>query len=201
MISTLAKSAATVIVLAAAGVQAAQNSLQQVTGISPNPNNVGMYVYKPTKLASPPPLIVAIHYCTGSAQAYFSGTQYATLADTYGYIVIYPDSPRSGKCFDVNTPQTLSHDGGGDSQGIASMIKYAIANYGVDPKQVYVSRLIPSSYARVNVAHSGHRHILGRHDDQRYVRLIPRLIPGCIRLLRCPLRLFRWLERLEQSVR
>lgn len=122
------------------GALAAQNQLQQVTAnIGPNPNNVGMYVYKPTKLASPLSLIVAIHYCTGTAQAYFSGTQYANLADTYGYIVVYPSSPRSGTCFDVNTPQTLSHNGGGDSQGIASMITYSINNYGVDPNHVYVT--------------------------------------------------------------
>ena len=100
------------------GVYAAQNQLTQVTGdIGPNPNNVGMFVYKPSKLASPTPLIVAIHYCQGSAevrfffftcslkltilayQAYFTGTQYATLADTYGFIVVYPNSPRSGSCF------------------------------------------------------------------------------------------------------
>lgn len=125
---------------AISGALAAQNQLQQVTAnIGPNPNNVGMYVYKPTKLASPLPLIVAIHYCTGSAQAYFSGTQYANLADTYGYIVVYPSSPRSGTCFDVNTPQTLSHNGGGDSQGIASMITYSINNYGVSPNHVYVT--------------------------------------------------------------
>jgi acetylxylan esterase len=72
-------------------------------------------------------------------QAYFTGTQYATLADTYGYIVVYPNSPRSGSCFDVNTNQTLTHDGGGDSQGIASMVSYAIANYGVDASKVYVT--------------------------------------------------------------
>ena len=51
------------------GVYAAQNQLQQVTGnIGPNPNNVGMFVYTPTTVASNPALIVAIHYCTGSAQ-------------------------------------------------------------------------------------------------------------------------------------
>ncbi|KAG9034815.1 hypothetical protein FRB95_012508 [Tulasnella sp. JGI-2019a] len=122
------------------GIQAAQNGLQQVTAnIGPNPNNVGMFVYKPNKLASPLPLIVAIHYCTGTAQAYFSGTQYATLADTYGYIVVYPNAPRSGGCFDVNTPQTLSHNGGGDSQGIASMVSYSIATYGVSASHVYVT--------------------------------------------------------------
>ncbi|PSR94674.1 hypothetical protein PHLCEN_2v4406 [Hermanssonia centrifuga] len=45
----------------------------------------------------------------------------------------------AGTCFDVNTPQTLSHNGGGDSQGIASMITYSIATYGVDPNHVFVT--------------------------------------------------------------
>lgn len=113
--------------------------LTQVTNFGPNPNNVGMFVYRPASLPSKPPLIVAIHECTASAQIYFSSTQYANLANTHGFIVIYPDSPRSGKCFDVNTPQTLSHNGGGDSQGIASMVTFAIANYGVDPSRVFVT--------------------------------------------------------------
>lgn len=139
-LSSVLKFGATLAVLSAVAVQAAQNQLQQVTAnIGPNPNNVGMYVYKPSKLASPLPLIVAIHYCTGTAQAYFSGTQYATLADQHGFIVVYPNAPRSGGCFDVNTPQTLSHNGGGDSQGIASMVSYAISTYGVNPAQVFVT--------------------------------------------------------------
>src|SRR6202000_735004 len=66
-------------------------------------------------------------------------TQYANLADTHGFIVVYPNSPRSGGCFDVNTNATLTHNGGGDSQGIASMVSYAIANYGVDASKVFVT--------------------------------------------------------------
>lgn len=38
----------------------------QVTGFGTNPNNVGMYVYRPTRIATNPALIVAIHYCTGT---------------------------------------------------------------------------------------------------------------------------------------
>src|ERR1700733_13236356 len=114
--SSWLKSAAALVL--ATGALAAQNQLVQVTAnIGPNPNNVAMFIYQPTKKATPYRLIVAIHYCTGTAQAYFSGTQYAALADTYGYMVVYPNSPRSGGCFDVNTPQTLTHNGGGDSQG------------------------------------------------------------------------------------
>jgi len=126
-------------VLAQTGLPPASTLTQVTADIGPNPNNVGMFVYAPATVATNPPLIVAIHYCTGSAQAYFTGTQYANLAEQHGFIVIYPDSPRSGKCFDVNTDATLTHDGGGDSQGIASMIQFAIDNYGVDASRVFVT--------------------------------------------------------------
>jgi acetylxylan esterase len=50
---------------------AAAGQLQQVNGVTPNPNNVGMFVYKPARLASPTPLIVAIHYCGGYVRSSF----------------------------------------------------------------------------------------------------------------------------------
>lgn len=132
------KTLATVL-LSAVGAFAAQGQLVQVTNFGQNPTNVGMFVYKPAKLASPPPLIVAMHYCTGTAQAYFQGTQYANLADTHGFIVIYPNAPDSGGCWDVHTPQTLSHNAGGDSLGIVSQVRYAIQNYGVDASRVFAT--------------------------------------------------------------
>lgn len=63
MVSKVVKFIVTAL-FAVAGVHAAQNQLQQIT-VSPNPNNVGIYVYRPTKVAASPPLIVAIHFCTG----------------------------------------------------------------------------------------------------------------------------------------
>ncbi|KAF9462435.1 acetyl xylan esterase [Collybia nuda] len=126
--------------LAAVGANAAAGSLQQVSNFGSNPTNVKMYLYKsPVKVISNPPLIVAMHYCTGTAQAYFSGTQYANLADQYGFLVIYPNAPDSGGCWDVHTSATLTHNGGGDSLGIASMVRYAIANYGVDASRVFMT--------------------------------------------------------------
>jgi acetylxylan esterase len=120
-------------------VNAAAGQLQQINNFGTNPTGVQMFVYKPSRLASPPPLIVALHYCTGTAQAYFGGTQYANLADSYGYIVIYPDAPDSGGCWDVHSNATLTHNGGGDSIAIASVIKYAIQTYGVDSKRVFIT--------------------------------------------------------------
>ena len=125
--------------LTVTGAFAAAGQLVQVTNFGPNPTNVGMFVYTPANLANPPPLIVAMHYCTGTAQAYFSGTQYANLADTHGFIVIYPNAPDSGGCWDVHTNATLTHDAGGDSLGIVSQVRFAIANYGVDATRVFAT--------------------------------------------------------------
>ncbi|KAG6865377.1 hypothetical protein C0991_003154 [Blastosporella zonata] len=120
---------------------AASGTYEQVHDFGPNPTNVGMFLYRPPVVAVSPPLVVAIHYCTGTAQAFFSGTEYANLADRYGYIVIFPEAPDSGGCWDVHTDATLTHDGGGDSLGIASMIRHAIANYSVDSNRVFVTGL------------------------------------------------------------
>ncbi|KAF8591660.1 carbohydrate-binding module family 1 protein [Ramaria rubella] len=127
-----------IVSILAAMVQAA--SLQQITAnFGPNPTNVGMYVYIPDTLANPPPVLVAAHYCGGTAQAYYTGTQYHTLADQYGIIVIYPNAPTAGGCWDVHTNATLTHNAGGDSLGIVSMVRYAISTWGGDANRVFVT--------------------------------------------------------------
>ncbi|KAL1942006.1 hypothetical protein VTO73DRAFT_6536 [Trametes versicolor] len=113
------------------------SQLFKISNFGPNPNNVAVYVYKPARVQSKPPLIVASHFCTGTAQAYFSGSKFAQLAETYGYLVLFPSSPHSGTCWDVSSDATLTHDGGSDSLGIASAARYAIANWGVDPARVF----------------------------------------------------------------
>lgn len=114
-------------------------SLVQVTDFGTNPTDTLMYIYVPATLATKPPIIVAIHYCSGTAEAYFAGTEYAELADNKGFIVIYPQSPYSGTCWDVSSTSALTHDGGGDSNAIANMVTYALAKYGGDPSRVFVT--------------------------------------------------------------
>jgi acetylxylan esterase len=73
---------------AVSGANALSSTLQQITAnIGSNPNNVGFYLYKPTKLASPTPLIVALHECSASAQVYFGQTNLPSLADEHGFIM------------------------------------------------------------------------------------------------------------------
>jgi acetylxylan esterase len=98
-----------------------------------------MYVYIPTTISTPAPIIVAIHYCSGSASAYFSQTQYAALADTHGYIVIYPSAASSGSCWDVASSTSLTHGEGGDSLTIVNMVSYAVENFEGDASNVFVT--------------------------------------------------------------
>jgi poly(3-hydroxybutyrate) depolymerase len=73
------------------------------------------------------------------AQAYYSGSPYKTLAEQYGFIVIYPSSPHSGTCWDVSSKATLTHNGGGDSNSIANMATWTIAKYSADASKVFVT--------------------------------------------------------------
>ncbi|MEU3349822.1 PHB depolymerase family esterase [Streptomyces sp. NPDC006700] len=114
-------------------------SLTEVTGFGANPSNLRMYVYRPDSAPARPAVLVAVHYCTGSGPAFYSGTEFASLADRYGFIVVYPSATRSGACFDVSSPQALKRGGGSDPVGIMSMVTYAQQHYGADPARVFVA--------------------------------------------------------------
>ncbi len=124
--------------MALAGLSSAAQ-LTQVTNFGANSSGAKMYIYVPDRLAASPPIIVAIHYCSGTAQAYYSGSPYARLADQHGFIVIYPESPYSGTCWDVSSPATLTHDGGANSNSIANMVTWTIAQYNADASRVFVT--------------------------------------------------------------
>jgi poly(hydroxyalkanoate) depolymerase family esterase len=125
--------------VASTATPAAAASLVEVTNFGTNPSGLRMHLYVPNNVRSRPAVLLAVHYCTGSGPALFSGTQFASLADQYGFIVIYPSATRSGQCFDVSSPQALRRDGGSDPVGIISMVRYVLQNYQADPARVYVT--------------------------------------------------------------
>ncbi len=120
---------------------AAAATLTPVSNFGNNPSGLNMYIYVPNNVAARPALLVAIHYCTGSASALYSGYfhDYVTAADQYGYIIVFPETVKNGQCFDVWSPQGLTRNGGSDSTGIMSMVTYAEQHYNVDTSRVYVS--------------------------------------------------------------
>ena len=119
--------------------QAASLQLVPNWGASGVPTNLSMYVYVPDNVAPNPPILVLLHYWGGGAAGVFAEAQNGGIvaaADEYGFIMVVPQNP---DCWDVNSTATLTHDGGGHTQGIAQMVKYAINTYHANSNRVYVT--------------------------------------------------------------
>src|ERR1039457_2557324 len=119
--------------------QAASLQLIPNWGASGVPTNLSMYIYVPDKLAANPLILVLLHYWGGGASGVFAeavGGGIVAAADRYGFIMVVPQRP---DCWDAGSAQSLTHDGGGDSQGIAQMVRYAINTYHANADQVYVT--------------------------------------------------------------
>ncbi|KAK0636464.1 Alpha/Beta hydrolase protein [Bombardia bombarda] len=119
--------------------QSAPSALTPITGWGTNPTNLDLQAYVPSKLAAKPAIILALHYCGGSGPAYSQMTKYNSLADSKGFVVLYPGQKKDNNCWDVATTKTLTRDGGGDSTGLANIIKWAITKYNADPTKVFVT--------------------------------------------------------------
>jgi acetylxylan esterase len=114
-------------------------ALTEVTGFGTNPTGIRMYLYVPDRLPTKPAVLVAVHYCTGSGPAFFSGTEFKSLADQYGFIVIYPSTVRTGNCWDVSSAGALTHNGNSDPVGITSMVRYVQQRYATDTARTFVT--------------------------------------------------------------
>ncbi|MET9394060.1 PHB depolymerase family esterase [Streptomyces sp. NPDC006624] len=114
-------------------------TLTEVTGFGANPSDLRMYLYVPESVTPNPAVVVAVHWCTGSGPDMYNGTEYDTLADRYGFIVLYPSVTRGSKCFDVSSPQALRRGGGSDPVGIKSMIDWVTRTYDADTGRVFAT--------------------------------------------------------------
>ncbi|KAH9902140.1 Alpha/Beta hydrolase protein [Xylariomycetidae sp. FL2044] len=115
-------------------------ALTRVADFGANPTNLEMYIYVPDTLAESPPVIIVPHPCGGSAQDTY-GRVTANLpsyADALGFVLVFPTTPNG--CWDHTSAASLTHDGGGDTQGLASMAAYALgAHGGENPGRVYAA--------------------------------------------------------------
>ena len=122
-----------------AAPQAAAASLTQITNFGTNPTGLQMYLYVPNSVKANPPILLALHGCQGSGPYLYSSTDFGSLADQYGFIVIYPSTNPGGSCWDVSSSQALTRNGGSDPVGLMSMITYTEQHYGGNPNAVYVT--------------------------------------------------------------
>jgi poly(hydroxyalkanoate) depolymerase family esterase len=122
-----------------AAPQAAAASWTQITNFGTNPTSLQMYLYVPNSVKANPSILLALHGGQGSGPYLYSSTDFGSLADQYGFIVIYPSTNPGGSCWDVSSTQALTRNGGSDPVGLMSMISYTEQHYGGDPNAVYVT--------------------------------------------------------------
>jgi poly(hydroxyalkanoate) depolymerase family esterase len=117
-------------------------SLVEVTGFGDNPGGMRMHLYAPDNRPANPAVVVAMHGCGGSGPGFYQQSEFARLADQYGFLVIYPSAQQEagfGKCFDTWSDAAKRRGGGSDPVSIVSMVTYAERRYGGDPGRVYAT--------------------------------------------------------------
>src|SRR6202050_2687706 len=117
--------------------------LHELTAFGANPGSLRMFVYVPARLPRLAPLVVALHGCSQSAEEYDSGAGWSSLADRFGFAVLYPQQPPANNfknCFSWFLPGDIARDAG-ERASIRQMVEHAIATFGVDRRRVFVTGL------------------------------------------------------------
>lgn len=130
-------------VASSAPLQPRAKSLREQTAFGSNPGNLRMMVHAPKQASEPPALVVALHGCGQSAAEYARGSGWSTLADRYGFYVVYPEQQPSNNpntCFTWFLPGDTAR-GQGEASSIHEMVEHAVAKFGVDRKKVFVTGL------------------------------------------------------------
>ncbi len=128
----------------AARVQAtAPSHLTELTGFGSNPGALRMFTYTPKQLQSSPALVVVLHGCTQSAAGYDLGAGWSTLADRYGFVLLFPEQTPANNpktCFNWFLPGDTARDRG-EAFSIRQMIEKTIGAHGIDRGRVFITGL------------------------------------------------------------
>jgi poly(hydroxyalkanoate) depolymerase family esterase len=117
--------------------------LRELTGFGANPGNLRMFAYAPKDLPAKAPLVIALHGCTQTAVEYDNGTGWSSLADSFGFAVVYPQQQPANNpknCFSWFLPGDIAR-GHGEACSIREMVEHAIATFAADRRKVFVTGL------------------------------------------------------------
>ena len=130
-------------------------TLTQIGNFGANPGNLQMHLYVPDNTAANPGILVAMHGCNGRATDFHRQTEFASLADRHGFIVIYPQATKSingmSNCFDVWSNEALQHGGGSDPVSIVSMVDYVVQRHNADPEKVFATGFSSGAMETINL--------------------------------------------------
>ncbi len=108
-----------------------------------NPGQLEMLSYVPADLAPNAPLVVVLHGCTQTAEAYAAHAGWLTLADRFGFMIVAAQQTSANnpnRCFNWFSPEDVGR-GGGEAASIAAMVTHAVATHALDADRVFVTGL------------------------------------------------------------
>ena len=117
--------------------------LVPLDGFGDNPGALRALMYVPTDLPEDAPLVVVLHGCTQTASGYDEGSGWSTLADRFGFALLFPEQSRANNpnlCFNWFAAADTRR-GGGEVESIREMIAAAIGRHGLNPARVFVTGL------------------------------------------------------------
>ncbi|HKK79973.1 MAG TPA: PHB depolymerase family esterase [Phaeodactylibacter sp.] len=120
---------------------AGQGSLEELTGFGPNPGALKAWHYLPRSLEKSAPLVIVLHGCGQNAGEMARLSGWNTLADDYGFAVLYPEQQVSNNpqnCFNWFLPGDMQRDSG-EVVSIQQMVSYVADSLSLDEERIYVT--------------------------------------------------------------
>ncbi len=117
--------------------------LQEVSRFGFNPGELRMLTYAPADLTADRPLVVVLHGCGQTAEAYAHGAGWIDLADRLNFALVCPEqsvSNNPSRCFNWFEPADIRR-GEGEVASILTMTASAAARFGADATRVFVTGL------------------------------------------------------------
>ncbi len=117
--------------------------LKKIKKFGKNPGALKMYIHTPKtiSISKKMPLVIVLHGCTQTANGIATATGWNTLADNFGFVVLYPEQRlmnNVSKCFNFFIGMKAKKDKG-EVSSIKNMINYSINEYNIDSTKIFIT--------------------------------------------------------------